>query len=45
MTKKDKLIFCFYCGRLLTDYKDGEFDKCPYCGVELKYINNKISKK
>ncbi len=45
MTKTEKLKFCFYCGRLLKDYKVGEFTRCPYCGVKLNYISNKISKK
>jgi len=45
MTEKENLIFCFYCGKLLKDYKVGEFNRCPYCGIELNYIDNKISKK
>jgi len=41
MKEKDKMIFCFYCGRQLLDYKIGENSRCPYCGVELNYLDNK----
>ncbi|MFW9900491.1 MAG: hypothetical protein ACFFDY_04290 [Candidatus Thorarchaeota archaeon] len=44
MVEKEKLIFCFYCGKLLGDYKDRELNRCPYCGVELNYLKNKISR-
>jgi hypothetical protein len=45
MPMNDKLIFCFYCGRFLKDYIIGEVNRCPFCGVELNYINNNLSKK
>jgi len=42
MTKNSKLIFCFYCGNLIKEYDDEEIKICPYCGIELHYIDKKI---
>ncbi len=44
MVEKEKMIFCFYCGKQIINYKIKEISRCPYCGVKLNYINDRISK-
>ncbi len=38
MEKEKKLRFCFYCGKLIKEYKEGETKNCPYCGIKLNYL-------
>ncbi|MFX1394914.1 MAG: hypothetical protein ACFFAH_15240 [Promethearchaeota archaeon] len=45
MSKNSRLIFCFYCGNLIKEYDYEETKICPYCGIELHYIDKKIKGK
>jgi len=38
MEKEKKLMFCYYCGNLIKEYKEAETKICPYCGVKLHYL-------
>jgi DNA-directed RNA polymerase subunit RPC12/RpoP len=37
MEKEKKLRFCYYCGKLIREYKEAT-KNCPYCGVKLHYL-------
>lgn len=43
MPDKKKLRFCFYCGSLILNYKEGVTTHCPYCGVKLYYVKKGLT--